>query len=252
MTRTARILLPLAATALLVTAWHVAATRVGSTLLFPPPGSVVLGAVETAAGGRLFGHIVASLQRFAIGYLGGIAIGVPLGLLLGLSVHARSAFDPIIQVLRPISPIAWFPLFTLWFGIGELPAIAIVFTAAVYPVILTTTSAVREVDPLYLKVARTFGDSRAGTVARIILPASLPGIAVGLRIAVGTSWVFIVAGEMLGVTNGLGYLIIDARNSLRTDLVLVAIVIIGALGLGIDRALRLAEARVRRHWGGAA
>ncbi len=251
MTRTLRILLPLAATAVLVTAWHAAAARVGSALLFPSPGAVLAGALETAAEGRLLGDVVASLRRFAIGYAAGVAAGVPVGLLLGLSLHARSALDPIIQVLRPISPIAWFPLFTLWFGIGELPAIAIVFIAAIYPIVLTTANAVREIDPLYLKVARTFGDSRAGTIARVVLPASLPGIAVGLRIAVGTSWVFIVAGEMLGVTSGLGYLIIDARNSLRTDLVLVAMVLIGLLGLSIDRALRLAEARVRRHWGGA-
>ena len=149
-----------------------------------------------------------------------------------------------------MSPIAWFPLFTLWFGIGELPAVVIVFVAAFYPALLATVAAVRSVDPAFVKVARNFGESSLGTVLRVVVPAALPRMITGARIAMGSSWVFLVAGEMLGVRTGLGFLVVDARNALRTDLVLVAIVLIGLSGLGVDRLIGLIESFVKRRWGG--
>ncbi len=232
--------------------WHVAASSVPANLrsMFPTPLDAGRGLLELSRDGRLAEDIGASLARFAVGYLAAIVAGMPTGILLGRSSLARRAFDPLLQVLRPISPIAWFPLFSLWFGIGELPAIVIIFIAAVYPVALTTAAAVRGVDPIYIKVARNFGESRLATLWRVVIPAALPGIVVGLRVAMGASWVFLVAGEMLGVQSGLGFLVIDARNSLRTDLVMVVILVIGILGLTIDRVIAAGEKAVVRAWGG--
>ncbi|MBE0476567.1 MAG: ABC transporter permease [Coriobacteriia bacterium] len=243
-----RILLPAAAFAALIGAWHAAAGAAASAVLFPGPRDVALGLAELAQTGRLAPYVAASLVRFASGYFAALALAVPLGLAFGMAARAWAAADPVVQVMRPISPIAWFPLFTLWFGIGEAPAVVIVFIAAFYPALLATVAAVRSVDPALLRVARNFGERRLARVWRVVLPAALPRIMTGARIAMGSSWVFLVAGEMLGVRSGLGFLVVDARNSLRTDLVLVAIVLIGLSGLLVDRAIGITEAAVRRRW----
>ena len=178
-----------------------------------------------------------------------VAAAIPLGLFFGRFSRCHQAIDPLLQVLRPISPIAWFPLAVLWFGIGNLPAIVIIFLAAFYPVLLSTVTAVRNVPPVYLKVADNFGASRRKIFRDVIIPAAFPQITVGLHIAIGSAWVFLVAGEMLGVRSGLGYLIIDSRNNLRTDLVIVGILLIGLSGLLVDRIMGLAERWVKRQWG---
>jgi NitT/TauT family transport system permease protein len=153
--------------------------------------------------------------------------------------------------LRPISPIAWFPLAVLWFGIGNPPAIFIIFLAAFFPILLATISGVRDVDPLHLKVAANFGAGRVFTFLAVILPAAFPHVMVGLHIALGTAWIHLVAGEMLGAQSGLGYLIVDARNFLRTDLIIAGMLLVGVLGLAINAAMRRAEGLVRRRWGAA-
>jgi NitT/TauT family transport system permease protein len=179
-------------------------------------------------------------------------VAIPLGLLLGGFAPAGRACDPLLQLLRPISPIAWFPLAVLWFGIGNPPAIFIIFLAAFFPILLATISGVRDVDRLHLKVAANFGAGRAFTFLAVVLPAAFPHIMVGLHIALGTAWIHLVAGEMLGAQSGLGYLIVDARNFLRTDLIIAGMLLVGALGLGINAAMRRVEAQVRRRWGEAA
>lgn len=219
--------------------------------LAPTPLEVWRGFLELARTGVLLPSIAASLARFGVGYGFAVAIAVPLGVFLGRSTLSWKAFDPVVQVLRPISPIAWFPLFALWFGIGELPAVVIIFIAAFYPLLLATVAAVRNVDPVYLKVARNFGTGRLRTLWEVVVPAAFPGITVGLRIALGAAWIFLVAGEMLGVQSGLGFLIVDARNSLRTDLVVVGILLIGLIGLLLDRVIGFGEAAIRKAWGAA-
>lgn len=219
--------------------------------LFPSPLAVALGMVELFQSGDLWSYIWVSLLRFGAGYGVAALLALPLGLLFGRCQLLWSAIDPLIQVLRPVSPIAWFPLISLWFGIGNLPAVVIIFLAAFYPILLSTVVAVRNVPPLYLKVAGNFGASQRKILWDVIVPAAFPQITVGMHIAIGSAWVFLVAGEMLGVRSGLGYLIIDSRNNLRTDLVIVGIVLIGLSGLLIDRLVGLAERRVRRQWGGA-
>jgi NitT/TauT family transport system permease protein len=246
----ARRLLPFAGVASLLALWQLlAASGLYTVDQLPGPLDALRASREAWTGGALLSHVAASLLRFASAYLAAVAVAVPLGLLFGLHPNLWKAADPVIQVLRPISPVAWFPLAVLWLGIGNLPAIAIIFVAAFYPALLATVSAVRRVDPLYLRVARNFGTSGGQLVLKVIVPAAFPQIAMGLRIAVGAAWVYLVAGEMLGARTGLGFLIIDSRNFLRTDLIVMAMALIGAIGFVIDRAVSSLERRLDARWG---
>lgn len=217
--------------------------------LLPSPARVFAGMSQLIKDGTLFTHFRVSLFRFFIGYSAAIAAGITLGLLLGWNKSVWSFIDPVVQVLRPVSPIAWFPFIVLWFGIGDAPAIVTIFIAGFYPILLSTVSGVGNVDAVYLKVAGNFGIRQPQLLFKIILPAAFPLIANGLHIALGASWVFLVAGEMVGAQSGLGFMIIDARNSLRSDLVLAGIIFIGALGLLLDRLIKLLERRIETQWG---
>jgi NitT/TauT family transport system permease protein len=246
----ARKLLPFAGIGLLLVCWHLlAASGLYTADQLPGPLDALRASREAWSEGTLLPHVAASLARFAVAYGAAVVVAVPLGLLLGLRPTLWKAVDPLIQVLRPISPVAWFPLAVLWLGIGNLPAIAIIFVAAFYPSLLATVSAVRRVDPVYLKVARNFGTPAGQLVFKVIVPAAFPQIAMGLRVAVGTAWVYLVAGEMLGARTGLGFLIIDARNFLRTDLILMAMALVGAIGFAIDRMVSFLEVRLDARWG---
>lgn len=217
--------------------------------LLPSPLMVLRGIRELLINGTLLTHIKVSLLRFLAGYFAAVTLAVILGLILGWFQKIWDIVDPVVQVIRPISPIAWFPFIVLWFGIGDIPAVIIIFIAAFFPVLLSTVSAVKKVDKIYLKVAKNFGVKQPLVLTKIIFPAVFPSIVNGLHIALGSSWVFLVAGEMVGAQTGLGYLIIDARNSLRSDLVLSGIIMIGVLGLLLDKLITLFEKWVGRTWG---
>jgi NitT/TauT family transport system permease protein len=217
--------------------------------LFPPPLKVWVGIVSLVQDGTLYTHVQVSLYRFLAGYLSAVLVAVLLGLILGRLPLLWNVLDPVAQILRPVSPIAWSPFIVLWFGIGDIPAIVIIFIAAFFPVLLSTVSAVRKVDKNYLKVAENLEIKDFKLLTKIIFPAAFPYIANGLHIAVGTAWVFLVAGEMVGAQSGLGYLIIDARNSMRLDLVMAGIVFIGISGLLLDKAVGVFEAWINRQWG---
>lgn len=250
MKRVEKFVLPLITFILLITAWQLLASAgLYPRQLLPSPLDVAKGIAELIKGGTLWSYIGISMLRFLAGYLAAALLAIPLGLVFGWYGRLWTAVDPLVQVLRPVSPIAWFPLITLWFGIGDLPAIVIIFIAAFYPVLLSTVAAVRNVDPVYLKVAQNFGAGKGSILRKVVVPAAFPYIAMGLHIALGAAWVFLVAGEMMGVRSGLGYLIIDSRNYLRTDLVLVGIIMIGILGLTIDRLIGLGERWVKKQWG---
>ncbi len=233
---------------LLLATWHVTACRY-TPEQFPGPLHVAAAVREQIASGELWSHIRISLGRFAAGYGLAVLLAVPLGLLLGWWSHGRVALDPVFQILRPISPIAWFPLAVLWFGVGSAPAVFIISLAAFFPVLLSTMGAVRNVPSGYLRVAATFGASPLLVFRAVLLPAALPAMVVGLRIALGAAWIHLVAGEMLGAQTGLGFLIVDARNFLRTDLIVACMLIIGILGLVLDRLVAASEHHVRRAWG---
>lgn len=237
---------------LLIAVWQLAIIIGGhQAALFPPPlkvGEALLGIISD---GSIFTHIQISLFRFFTGYLLAVVVAMLLGLILGRLPVVWSVLDPIVQVLRPVSPIAWSPFIVLWFGIGNMPAIVIIFIAAFFPVLLSTVSAVKKVDKTYLRIADNLQLTQAQTLQKIILPASFPMIANGLHMALGTAWIFLVAGEMVGAQSGLGFLIVDARNSLSLDVVMAGIVVIGLLGLILDKGIHYFEAWVVRVWGGA-
>lgn len=219
-------------------------------VLFPPPLKVGIALLTMISDGSIFEHIQISFYRFFTGYFIAVVVAIVLGLILGRLGHIWSVIDPIVQVLRPVSPIAWSPFIVLWFGIGDLPAIVIIFIAAFFPVLLSTVSAVKRVDRVYLRVAANFELKRTELITKIILPASFPTIANGLRMALGSAWIFLVAGEMVGAQSGLGFLIVDARNAMKLDLVMSAIIVIGVIGLILDTAIRRFEAWVAKIWGG--
>ncbi len=217
--------------------------------LLPSPMDVVMSMGELIANGTLLTHILVSLMRFLSGYLLAAIAGIVLGLILGWYHKVWAFVNPIVQFLRPVSPIAWFPFIVLWFGIGDAPAIVIIFIAAFYPILLSTVNGVRKVDSVYLKIAQNLEMKQTHTLTKIVLPAAFPMIANGLHMALGSAWVFLVAGEMVGAQSGLGYLIIDARNSLRSDLVLAGIIFIGISGLVLDSLIKQLEKTIERKWG---
>lgn len=236
---------------LLIAVWQLAFVIGGhQAALFPPPLKVAEALLSIISDGSIFAHIQISLFRFFAGYLLAVVLAVVLGLLLGRSPRVWQVIDPIVQVLRPVSPIAWSPFIVLWFGIGNMPAIVIIFIAAFFPVLLSTVSAVKKVDKTYLRIAANFEMSGFETLQKIVLPASFPMIANGLHMALGSAWIFLVAGEMVGAQSGLGFLIVDARNALSLDLVMACIIVIGVTGLLLDKAIHSFEAWVNRIWGG--
>ena len=240
----------LGSSAVTILLWQILCTLGGwNEALFPSPLRTLAGLGELIASGVLAYDIAASLLRFAVGYLSSVLIALVLGLVLGWYSRIWAYLSPIAQVLRPVSPVAWLPFIVLFFGIGEAPAIAIIFLAAFFPVLLSTVAAVQKIEPVYLRVAQNFGIGQPQLFTKILLPAVFPQVATGLHLALGTAWVFLVAGEMVGAQSGLGFLIIDARNNLRADLLMAAILVIGVLGLVLDSAMGLAERRLYRRWG---
>lgn len=235
---------------ILIAVWQMAVI-IGKydSALFPTPLQVWNGIFSLLKDGTLFTHFQVSIGRFLVGYLTAVVSAVALGLLFGRIPLLWGVIDPIVQLLRPVSPIAWSPFIVLWFGIGNMPAIVIIFIAAFFPVLLATVAAVRKVDKTYLKVAQNFEMKGLALLRKIIFPAAFPYIANGLHIAVGTAWIFLVAGEMVGTQSGLGYLIVDARNSLRLDLVMAGILFIGLAGLVLDKIVGLFEKWINGIWG---
>ena len=219
--------------------------------LFPSPKMAFDALLEMLDNGRLFENIKTSMYRFAVGYSSSVIIAVLLGLILGRIPKVFQYVNPALQLLRPISPTAWMPFIVLLFGIGDVPAIVIIFIAAFFPVLLSTVSAVGNIDPVYLKVSKNFGIKQPALTWKVIFPAAFPQIANGIHLALGTAWIFLVAGEMVGAQSGLGYQIIDARNNIRADILLATILVIGVIGILLDSILKLIEKAVMRSWGGA-
>ena len=235
---------------LLLVIWQVI-VMMGSyeAALLPPPKQVAQTLWSLIASGVLFQHIAISLYRFSIGYSMAAIIGIGLGIMLGRLPLVWRYINPSIQLLRPVSPIAWSPFIVLFAGIGNLPAMVIIFIAAFFPILLATVTAVSKVSPVYLQLAQNFELSRLDTVKKIIIPASFPAIMSGLQVALGSAWIFLVAGEMVGAQSGLGFLIIDARNALRLDMVFAAIAVIGLLGLAFNTIIQRISHHVTKQWG---
>jgi NitT/TauT family transport system permease protein len=227
--------------AILIAMWWLVVV-VTHSAIFPTPWQVVTGTLELARDGTLWSDIGASLMRVGVGFLLAVSIAVPLGLWMGWIKGAFSTLNPIFQILRPISPIAWIPIAILWFGVGDASPIFLIFMSSVFPMVVQTTAGVHTIERRYLRAAENFGVSRYTLFSRVIIPAVLPQIIVGMRIGLGVAWLVVVAAEMIALRSGLGYLIIDSRNAgNRYDLVIGGMVIIGLIGLSLDGAMRLME-----------
>jgi NitT/TauT family transport system permease protein len=238
----------LAVIALLLAAWWLIVAETHS-VIFPTPWQVVTGTAELVRDGTLFTHIGASLMRVGIGFSLAVLVAVPLGLWLGWVRGAYSTLNPLFQILRPISPIAWIPIAILWFGVGNASPIYLIFISSVFPMIVQTTAGVHTIERRYLWAAQNFGVSRYTLFRQVVIPAVFPQIIVGMRIGLGVAWLVVVAAEMIALRSGLGYLIIDSRNAgNRYDLVIAGMVIIGLIGLMLDGVMRLLEGLKSVRW----
>jgi NitT/TauT family transport system permease protein len=247
--RLSRFLLPLLAAAFVVLAWHYGVV-LSHTKIFPSPLAVLRGIEQLAARSLLWRYIGDSLLRVACGYLLAVLLGVPCGILLGWYPQAARAANPVIQMLRPISPLAWMPLAVIWFGVSNAAPIFLIFLASFFPIVVSTMNGVRNVPPMYLQAGRNFGLTPGQLMRRIVFPAILPRVVIGLRIAFGIAWLVLVAAEMIAVDSGLGYLIIDSRNAgKRYDLVIGGMLLIGLIGLTLDTLIRRTERLRWVRWG---
>jgi len=240
---------PLLATALFLALWHFS-VRWSGTKIFPSPLEVEQGMAELIHKNVLWADIVDSLRRVAIGFGAAALLGIPIGLTLGWYPAADQVVNPTMQILRPISPIAWIPVAIIFFGVGDNAAIFLIFLGAYFPIVVACINGVANVPSMYRRAGRNFGLTPAQLLTKVIFPAALPQIIIGLRIALGIAWLVVVAAEMIAVDSGLGYLIIDSRNSgKRYDLVVAAMLLIGAIGLILDLAFRRLEKIKSVRWG---
>src|SRR6188474_2560910 len=248
MERLKKLLPSLTVLALLIGAWWLVVVETQS-VIFPTPWQVVTGTGELMQNGVLWEHIGASLFRVGSGFLLAVAFAVPLGLWMGWVRGAFTTLNPIFQMLRPISPIAWIPIAILWFGVGNASPVFLIFISSVFPMVVQTTSGVHTIERRYLRAAANFGVSRAVLFRRVVIPAVLPEIIVGMRIGIGVAWLVVVAAEMIALRSGLGYMIMDSRNAgNRYDLVIAGMIIIGVIGLLLDGAMRLLERLKTVRW----
>jgi NitT/TauT family transport system permease protein len=244
-----RHVLPFTGIVLFLLVWHVAVAASPATLV-PSPLAAFRGIVELAEKGLLFRYVVASLFRVTWGYLAALLIAVPLGLWLGLWRRGERAVNPMLQLLRPISPLAWIPIAILWFGVGDISAVFLIFLASLLPLTLTTIHAVHNIEAVHLSAGRNFGLTSQELVRSVVLPGILPQLIVGMRITLGIAWLVVVAAEMIAVNSGLGFLIIDARNAgNRYDLVVAGMILIGVIGVGLDLLMRRLEHLPGVRWG---
>jgi len=248
MTRIKQILPSVAVISLLIAVWWAVVVASGS-VIFPTPWQVVTGTLELIEDGTLWRHIGASLLRVGAGFLLAVALALPLGLWMGWVRGAFVTLNPLFQILRPISPIAWIPIAILWFGVGNASPIYLIFISSLFPMIVQTTAGVHTIERRYLWAAENFTVSRYTLFSQVVIPAVLPQMIVGMRVGLGVAWLVVVAAEMIALRSGLGYLIIDSRNAgNRYDLVIAGMIIIGLIGLMLDGAMRLLEGLKLVRW----
>jgi NitT/TauT family transport system permease protein len=244
------ILLPLMVAVVAVLFWTALSQfEVFPSTAFPSPIDVVRGFVEKVRSGTLFDDIVASLFRVTMGFGLAVTLGIPVGLWLGLRVRVRLALLPPVNFFRSLSPLAWIPFAILWFGIGDVPSIFLIFMTAFFPLVLATSAAVSSIPAVYFRVAQNYDFRGVEFLTQVTLPAIVPQVITALRVTAGLSWVVVVAAEMIAGRDGLGFLIWDARNQLRPDLVVVGMIVIGCIGVIIDRILMRLTRLPSVRWG---
>lgn len=226
--------------------WLLSVSGLIDPVLLPSPAEVVAALVQGIQDGSVWVNIWASLLRVVQGFLLGFAVAVPVGVLMGNSRIFRGLVEPLVELVRPIPPIAIIPLAILWFGIGELSKVFIIAYGAFFPILVNTMAGFREVDPVLVRAARTLGASRWQIFRDVVLRSALPFIIVGSRLGMGLAFIVLVAAELIASSEGLGYLINDARYNFRTDRVFLGMILIGILGLILNKVLIEIERRLLR------
>ncbi|MGH8802165.1 MAG: ABC transporter permease [Casimicrobiaceae bacterium] len=236
------------AAATIVVVWQLVVTLTHpDPSVLPTPWATAVAFVGLARNGQLGLDAAYSVARVVSAWLLSALIAIPLGLLMGSSSRLERFVNPFVELLRPISPLAWIPMAILWFGIGELGKVFVVFIGTFFPILLSTVAGVKAVDPVLLNAGRVFGcTSRLALFRRVVVPASLPSVVIGLRVAFGTGWAAIIAAELVAAHTGLGFLIANGMDILRADMVLVGMAVIGLLGFLFDVFFRTLQHRFSR------
>lgn len=219
------------------------------TYALPTPATVTKSLAEELSSGRLINDVIVSLWRVMIGFSISTILAIPIGLLLGQNRYLRTAFIPLLNFFRFLSPLAWIPFAILWFHIGDKPAVFLIFLATFFPLVLSIMTAVIAIPEIYFRVARDYHLQGLSLITKVTFPAILPQLIISLRVCYGISWVVIVAAEMVGCQDGLGYGIWDARNGLRLDTAVCYMITIGVLGILIDRLFLQLTKLERIKWG---
>jgi len=241
-------IIPIVSVAGIAIAWQALALSgyFGSAL--PSPVAVIIQFIqmirEPISGVSLLGHVWASMFRVLSAFFIAVVIGIPLGLFMGWSKKVEAIVKPIFEIFRPIPPIAWIPLAILWFGIEETPKVFICLIGAFVPVVMNAYTGIRFTDPLLLEAARTLGASRRQQFLEVAMPAALPAVFAGLQNGLSLSWMCVLAAELVGAQEGVGYLIIVGMNMGNPSMIISGMLIIGAVGATIATGLRLAERRL--------
>lgn len=218
-----------------------AASRAGlaNPYLLPPPSRVFVDIYELIVSGELISALSASMIRVLSGFSIAVIFGMSLGILMAMFRLAEDFIDPLVELVRPVSPLAILPLAILWFGIGDASKIFLIALSCSFPVLLNTYAGVKSIDVALVRAARSLGANQAEVIRRIIVPGSLPTILTGVRISWGIALIVIIASEMVGAINGLGFMVLDAQQTFKVERVFSGIFVIGAIGFVTDRLLRL-------------
>ena len=223
-----------------------AVAQVLNPVLLPTPTEVLKVAVETARDGQLHRHLLTSLGRVAEGYGLAALAAIGLGILAGICVPLRLFLEPVIEFVRPIPPLAFLPMFLVWFGLGEASKVAFIGYTTFFPMFVAIAAAVLRVDAMLLRAAASLEASRLDLIRRVVLPASLPGIIVALRVGFGLALFVIVGAEFMGADAGLGYLIMEGRTFFNPAQIVMGALVLGLLGSLINALLLAAERRLLR------
>lgn len=231
--------------ALVLVLWELAA-RIGliSTQVLPAPSNVAETALDLARNGDLFVHLGVSLLRAAAGFVIGGAIGLVLGIAVGFSPLAQALFDRSIQMVRAVPFLAMLPLVIVWFGVGEVAKIFLVALAVLFPIYINTMLGIRQIDPKLMELAKVVGLNWTAIVRRIILPGAMPSILTGVRYALAHAWLALVIAETLATTKGIGFLAMDAREFLQTNVILLTMIIYAIIGVAADALVRFLESHL--------
>lgn len=229
--------------------WAVAAQQWVSPLFLPPPSQVLTKLVSIAGpqgfmDATLWQHLAASLGRILVALLAAVIIGIPVGIAMGLSPTVRGILDPLIELYRPVPPLAYLPLMVIWFGIGETSKILLIYLAIFAPVAMSALAGVKSAQQVRIRAAQSLGASRVQVLWFVILPGALPEILTGLRIGLGVGWSTLVAAELIAATRGLGFMVQSAGEFLATDVVLAGIAVIAVIAFSLELGLRALQRRL--------